>query len=199
MNKIIITINRENGSGGRYIGNLLAERLNIKCYDNELLTRLASITKETEKKLKAEDEIKEKGKMYFAGIETNTKRFEAQSSVIKEIANKESCIIVGRCADYVLKDNPNKISIFIHAPIKSRIERIERRKGETILNVEKQIKKEDKARGNYYNYYTGKNWQDIKGYDLTIDTSKSGLNGAVEIIENYIKIIQKKDKNNIIK
>ncbi len=199
MNKLIITINRENGSGGKYIGNLLAEKLNIKCYDNELLTKLANITNEKEENLKEKDETKEKGKMFFAGIETNTKRFKAQSTIIKELANKESCIIIGRCANYILKDNPNKISIFIHAPIKSRIERIERRKGITILNAEKQIKKEDKARGNYYNYYTGQNWQDIKEYDLTIDTSKTGLNGAVEIIENYIKIVQKNNTKNIIK
>lgn len=145
---------------------------------------------------KKNNETKEKGKMFFAGIETNTKRFKAQSQIIKELANKGSCIIIGRCANYILKDNPNKISIFIHAPLDSRIER---RKGITIVNAENQIKKEDKARGNYYNYYTGQNWQDIKEYDLTIDTSKTGLNGAVEIIENYIKIVQKNNTKNIIK
>ena len=193
MENLIITINRENGSGGRYIGELLAEKLNIKCYNNELLTELSKQTKE--KLEENDDEIKEKGRMYFAGIETNTKRFETQSKIIKDIAKKDSCVIIGRCADFVLKDHQNKISIFIHAPLGSRIERITRRKEKTIINAEKEITKEDKARANYYNYYTGQNWNDIRNYDLTIDTSKTGLDGAVTIIENYIKIRQEKQEN----
>ena len=197
MENLIITINRENGSGGRYIGELLAKKLNIKCYNNELLTKLSKQTKE--KIENNNDEIKEKGRMYFAGIETNTKRFEAQSKIIKDIAQKESCIIIGRCADFILKDYQNKISIFIHAPLGSRIERITRRKGHSIVNAEKEITKEDKARANYYNYYTGQNWIDVRNYDITIDTSKTGLDKAVSILEQYIKIREKNNKENIIK
>ena len=202
MENLIITINRENGSGGRYIGELLAKKLNIKCYNNELLTELSKITKEDQKTLKGKDEIKEKGRMFFAVIETNTKRFETQSKIIKDLSKDKSCIIIGRCADFILKDHPNKISIFLHAPLGSRIERITRRKEKTIINAEKEITKEDKSRANYYNYYTGQNWSDIRSYDLTIDTSKTGLDGAVTIIENYIKIRQEKQENhekNVIK
>ena len=200
MENLIITINRENGSGGRYIGELLAKKLNIKCYNNELLIELAKQT--NEKSEDNNDEIKEKGRMYFAGMETNTKRFETQSKIIKDLSKDKSCIIIGRCADFILKDHPNKISIFLHAPLGSRIERITRRKEKTIINAEKEITKEDKARANYYNYYTGQNWSDIRSYDLTIDTSKTGLDGGVTIIENYIKIRQEKQENhekNVIK
>lgn len=197
MENLIITINRENGSGGRYIGELLAKKLNIKCYNNELLTELLKQTKE--KIEDNNDEIKEKGRMYFAGIETNTKIFNAQSKIIKEIAKKESCVIIGRCADFVLKDHQNKISIFIHAPLGSRIERITRRKEHSIVNAEKEITKEDKARGNYYNYYTGQNWIDVRNYDITIDTSKTGLDGAVLVLEKYIKTRQENNQKNIIK
>ena len=197
MENLIITINRENGSGGRYIGELLAKKLNIKCYNNELLTELSKQTKE--KIEDNNDEIKEKGRMYFAGIETNTKRFEAQSKIIKEIAKKESCVIIGRCADFILKDYQNKISIFLHAPLGSRIERITRRKGHTIVNAEKEITKEDRARAHYYNYYTGQNWTDIRNYDITIDTSKTGLDGAVLVLEKYIKTRQENNQKNIIK
>lgn len=196
-NNLIITINRENGSGGRYIGEKLATSLGIKCYNNELINELANLTGEDPEKLKEKDETKEKGVMYFGGISTNVKRFEAQSKIIKKIANKESCIIIGRCADFILKDYPNKISIFIHAPLGSRIERITRRKKHSVINAEKYIRKEDKARVNYYNFYTGQNWNDIKNYDLSIDTSKTGIDGAVELITNYIKILKdnNKDKN----
>ena len=197
MENLIITINRENGSGGRYIGELLAKKLNIKCYNNELLTELSKQTKE--KIEDNNDEIKEKGRMYFAGIETNTKRFEAQSKIIKKIAQNQSCIIIGRCADFILKDYKNRISIFIHAPLGSRIERITRRKRHSIVNAEKEITKEDRARANYYNYYTGQNWIDARNYDITIDTSKTGLDGAVSIIENHIKTRQENNQKNIIK
>ena len=197
MENLIITINMENGSGGRYIGELLAKKLNSKCYNNELLIELA---KQTNEKIEDNnDEIKEKGRMYFAGIETNTKRFEVQSKIIKDIAQRESCIIIGRCADFILKDYNNRISIFIHAPLGSRIERITRRKGHSIVNAEKEIAKEDKTRANYYNYYTGQSWTDIRNYDITIDTSKTGLDGAVLILEKYIKIRQENSQKNIIK
>ena len=127
-----------------------------------------------------------------------TKLFKEQSKVIKNIADKESCIIIGRCANYILNDYPNKISIFIYAPLGSRIERYSRRNNTDVVKAEKEINKVDRERANYYKFYTNKSWNDMNNYDLCIDTSKVGIDGAVKIIKEFIKLSDSKENRNII-
>ena len=115
--------------------------------------------------------------------------FNYQAKVIKQLAEQESCVLVGRCADFVLKDYPNVVSVFVHAPMDYCIARsLERSSITSEKEMEKFILKTDKFRGDYYHYYTGRTWNDARNYDLCLDSSKLGFEKCVEAIKDYVKI-----------
>ncbi len=194
MKKVIITIGRQYGSGGRQVGMKLAEKLGIKCYNNELLAEAA---KESGLCAEVFEKIEEKpvstflyfqaGKYDQGEMPLNHKVFLAQMQTIKKIAERESCVIVGRCADYVLKDRDDVINVFIHAPLEDRVQRVIERDGVAPGKAEKRVKKVDKERASYYNFYSTKRWGACDSYDICLDSSKFGIDGCAKIIEDLIK------------
>ena len=189
--KYVITIGREYGSGGRFIGKLVAEKLGINFYDSELLIKAAKDSGISEAILKSFDEKKDT--LLGAGIgayrydmSLSQKVFLAEFDAIRKIAETESAVIVGRCADYVLKDYPNKVDIFICASIDDKVSRATKYYGLTTKKAISQIEKIDKRRRSYYNYYTDKNWGKAANYDLCINSS-IGIEESVELICSYVK------------
>lgn len=189
--KYVITIGREYGSGGRFIAKLLAERLGIKYYDDELLSKISEKSGLAEGFIEQYDEKKEN--FFNSGINPLTnevslgcKVFLAQFDAIKSIVDKESCVIVGRCADYILKDYPNLLSVFISAPDKDKVERAITYYNLDPKKAEKIIKKKNKNRKDYYEFYTEKTWGHASSYDICIN-SKIGIEECVNILEAVVK------------
>lgn len=203
----IITISRQYGSGGRLVGRKLAEALGISFYDNELIA-LSAEKSGIAQKYFAEAESVPVGNILLSlstltpaaglnevyGLPLNEKVFLVQSQVIKDLAEKESCVIVGRCADYVLQGYPNCINVFVHAPLKDRVNRVINEYKMPHKNIENMINKTDKRRANYYSYFTNQKWGRIENYELVLDSSKIGIDHAVEVIETYVRL--KRDTNN---
>jgi cytidylate kinase len=186
----VITIGRQYGSGGRFIAQELARELNIKCYDNELLAKASSESGLSEHVFENYDEKKDG---IFSGIIPTSygidmsfgqKVFLAQFETIKRLAQSENCVIVGRCADYVLRDNPNVVNVFITAKIDDRVERAIQYYNLDPKKAKDIILKMDKKRANYYNFYADKKWGKADSYDLTIDSSV-GIKECVEIIKDF--------------
>ena len=203
MSNLIITIGRQCGSGGREIGNRLAEKLNIKCYDKELLTLAAKQSGLCKELFETHDERPTNSFLYslvmdtysmgyttssFLDMPLNHKVFLAQFDTIKKLAEEESCIIVGRCADYALADHPNRTSVFISADMDAKIERISKLYDMTKEKAKDTIIKTDKKRSNYYNYYSNKKWGDVGSYDLCLNSTRLGIEGTLDLILEYIKI-----------
>lgn len=194
MKKFVITIGRSYGSGGRMVGMKIAEDLGIKCYNSELLIEAA---KESGLCHEVFEKIDEKpisaflsfsaGKYDSGEMPLNHKVFLAQMQTIKRIAERESCVIVGRCADYVLKDYDNVINVFIHAPLEDRVQRVIERDNILPGKAEKRVKRIDKERANYYNFYSTKRWGVADSYDICLDSSRFGIDGCAKIIEDLIK------------
>lgn len=208
MNKIY-SIGREFGSGGQQVGEKLAERLGIKLYDKELLQQAAKDSGICKEIFENHDEKPTSSFLYslvmdtysggnfstapFLDMPLNHKVFLAQFDTIKKIAEQESCVIVGRCADYALSDNPDCINIFVHANLQERIKRVSKRNNLTENKAKDLIQKKDKQRASYYNYYTSKKWGDARSYDLTLNTSKLTVDDCVELILSFReKMDQKK-------
>ena len=204
----IYTIGREFGSLGKQVGQDLAKRLGIKFYDKELLQKAAKESGLCEEIFESHDEKPTNSFLYslvmdtytggsystapFLDMPLNHKVFLAQFDAIKKLAEKESCVIVGRCADYALEDDPFAVSVFVKASIDERVKRI---KSLYELNDSKAadlIQKTDKKRASYYNYYSSKKWGDAKSYDLCVDSGLVGIEGAIEVI---LKFIELKEKN----
>lgn len=186
--RIVITIAREYGSGGRYIGKLVAKKLGINLYDKEFIEKMALDTglsteyiKETEQKRNIFDVF---NNGYYSGLSNADELFIKEAKFIKEVANKESCVIVGRCADFILKDNKNVLKIFINSNMKDKINRVVKYYKINKEEAEKEIVKENKLRENHYNYYTEKEWKNPENYDLCINSDSIGINNAVELICN---------------
>lgn len=189
--KYVITIGREYGSGGRFIGKLIAEKLGISFYDDELITKASDLSGISKSCLENYDETKESAFSYAQGLygmdmSLGQKVFLAQFEAIKKIAASESCVIVGRCADYVLRDYPNVVKVFICAPLEDKIQR-----AITYYNLSPSkapgiISKKNKKRKSYYNFYTDKEWGKPSSYDLCVN-SKDGVETAVEAICAYAK------------
>ncbi len=189
--KYVITIGREYGSGGRFLGKLVAEKLGIAFYDNELITKAAEESGLSEVVFHNYDEKRDGFLMSATGIYSydmslGQKVFLAQFDAIKKIAAKDSCVIVGRCADYVLKDNPNLVSIFVCAPMEDKIDRAVKYYGINPNKAQSIIIKTDKKRKSYYNFYTDRDWGKANNYDLCIN-SKCGIEVAVDAVVAYIK------------
>ncbi len=207
----VIVIGRQYGSGGRKIGEELSKKLGIPLYDKTILGMVAEEQEISDQRLREMDEylnghrFKNIGlqlKKVVAGpgylFETNPdgildreKVYEWQSDVIRQLAARGSCIIVGRCADDVLKDHPNLISLFITAPLVIREKRIQdlypNIPREKYMTYVQYINQTDRLRAHYYNYHTGREWGDIRNYDLVVDSSKLGVEKTAEVLENYVK------------
>lgn len=203
--KIVITIAREYGSGGRTIGKMLADKLGVHYYDKELI-KLASEESGINAELfaKADEQVKSKGLFdklthtVYQGELISPKSddflsaqniFNYQAKIIKELAEKETCVIVGRCADFVLKDYDNVLSVFIHAPHEYCMEQAAlKHGGMNAKEIEKLILKTDKQRADYYKYHTGREWTDARNYDLCLDSSKLGFDRCVKEIISYMNV-----------
>lgn len=201
----IYTIGREFGSGGREVGEKLAAKLGIKLYDKELLQQAAKDSGFCEEIFENHDEKPTNSFLYslvmdtysvsgysaapFLDMPLNHKVFLAQFETIKKIAEKESCVIVGRCADYALSDNPDCINVFIHADMDIRIKNVSKNLNITENKARDIINKTDKQRASYYNYYTSKKWGDSKSYNLSLDAGKLGTDNCVEMILNFRELM----------
>jgi cytidylate kinase len=188
---MIITIGRQYGSGGKEIGEKLAAKLGCAFYDSELLSMATEANGMSEAAMRQYDEKPTSSLvygMYMNAISTgdvlplNQKLAFAQFDVIRKVAGEGDCVIVGRCADYVLRDRKDLLSVFLHAPTDSRRQRAIANYGVPPELAEKTLKKQDKKRAEYYNFYTHRTWSAAETYDLTLDTDLLGVDGTVEII-----------------
>lgn len=187
--KVIITIGREFGSEGHEIGRQLAENLGVSMYDRDLLTLAAKKSGIAVETLAGADE-KVANRFLEAYLPTgidqgtlNDRLFRIQSSVILDIAAKESCVIIGRCADYILRDTPNCINVFIYAPFEDRVKIISEKHVMEIEEARKLVKKMDNVRNSYYTYYSDRNWNTKEGKDILLNRSTLGIDGCVDILE----------------
>ena len=186
--KIIITISREYGSGGRYIGKLVAEKLGIKLYDNEFVLKMAEDTGLSAKYIEDNEQkrniLDNFNNGYYYGLNNSDELFIKESELIKEIANKESCVIIGRCADFILKDRKNVLKVFVSSSMDDKIKRATSFYGLDKSKAEKEINRINKLRANHYKYYTEKEWNNPSNYDICINSDAIGIEEAVELISN---------------
>jgi len=201
--KILITIARQFGSGGREIGERVAKILDIPLIDKELIKDAASNGELSEEVIKSADESAANSLLYTLAMGSNVlgttmhfgykmpindKLFILQSDAIKQYASKGSCVIIGRCADYVLRDEPSLFRIFIYGDLDHRKERVKERhpelKSSQIIDV---INKTDKRRASYYNFYTGNKWGKYDNYDMAINSSTFGVEETAELIAASVK------------
>ena len=210
--QFVIVIGRQFGSGGHAIGVKLAEMLGVPLYDKEILAHIAEEQGVTAERLqKMDEDLKgnhllnvglqaQKYRLFNPGLmfETDTsamitrdQAFRWQAEKIKELAAAGSCVIIGRCADVILKDHPGLVSVFVTAPLADREARIARlypdhprENYETHIEF---IQKTDKSRANYYSYHTGREWADIGNYHLCLDSTKLGIDGTAALIADYVK------------
>ena len=200
--KVIITVARQYGSGGREIGERVAELLGIPKYDKELITMAAEKDGFSEAALEKIDETATSSLLYtlamgsnlFAGahvpqmhLPLNDKLFVRQSEVIRSLAEKESCVIIGRCADYVLRNDPNRFSVFVYGDIACRRARVAERhsvKESAALDL---INKTDRRRASYYNFYTGGKWGKYDNYHLAVNSSALGIEGTAQVIAEAVR------------
>ncbi len=188
--KKIITISREFGSGGRSIGKLVAEKLGVSYYDRELIEMLAEETGFSKEYIEQNGEYSPGNSRFsyaFVGRNidgmsiTDYLWFEQQKKIL-EIAEKEPCVIVGRCADYILRERNDVFNVFIHAPVAERAKRIVEVYGETDVAPEKRLREKDRKRAVNYKYYTDEEWGKAKQYHLTLDSSVFGIEGCAQLI-----------------
>lgn len=182
----IITIAREYGSGGRLIAQRVAEKLGIFYYDNEIIDLAARELGFDVDTIRRVSEEKSSSFMYTLSstaftLPLNDQVFAMQSKIIRHIAENDTCIIVSGCADYILEDFDDVLTVFIHAPLESRIKRVKEEYKEEHDDYKKFVMKKDKGRSNYYNYYTTKKWGQLKNFDLTIN-SDFGIEEVADII-----------------
>lgn len=203
MKNIVITISRQYGSGGKTIGAMLAKELGINCYSREIL-RMASEDSGINERLFGMSDEKLKKAGWFRILNrpyegqllppedrdfvSDDNLFNYQAKVIKELAAKESCVIIGRCADYVLKDFSNVVSVFIHADKRFCLERAMERHSMSEKEMQRYIDKTDRYRADFYEYHTGHKWADARNYDLSLNSAKLGFEKCVEEIRSYMKI-----------
>ncbi|MEY8337286.1 cytidylate kinase-like family protein [Lachnospiraceae bacterium 62-35] len=194
---LIITIGRQCGSGGRMIGQKIAERLGIKCYDKELLNLASKHSGLCKELFESHDEKPTSSFLYSLVMDTyslgyttsaytdmpiNHKIFLAQFDTIKKLAEEESCVIVGRCADYALADYPNALTVFITGKEEEKIERLAELNKIPPAKARDMMIKTDKRRASYYNYYSSKRWGEAQSYDLCLNSSAIGMENAVNLI-----------------
>ncbi len=201
--KLIITIGRQYGSGGAEVGKKLGQKLGIDVYDKEILRMTSNESGIKESYFHLADERAGKKLLYKiiqSMVPENTNPslgndivsadnlFRFQSTVIRKLAQEQSCIFIGRCAEHVLDGTENLVRVFISADMDARIERIREKGYYTDDEIEKNIKRIDKERREYHRYYTGKDWESLENYDLILNSAKIGTDGCVKCIKEYLEI-----------
>ena len=193
----VITIGRQFGSGGHIIGKMLAEEMGYLLYDKELLKIQAEKSGIAEKVLETYDETPTNSLLYsivmdvypsmnYVGTSLNQQIYQAQFESIRHAADQGDCVIVGRGADYILRDHPNLVSVFIHADLQKRAERVAHFEKISVDKARDMVVKADKKRANFYNFQTEKKWGAASGYMLSIDSGEVGLKGAVALIREFV-------------
>lgn len=202
MKKFALTIARQYGSGGREIGLTVAEMLGVKAYGRELINIAARESGMSEEILNIADERQPSSLLYTLAmgstafgmpnirydIPINDKLFSVQSDIIRKTADNESAVFIGRCADYVLREDYPTFRVFIYAPLEKRIQRISERNSVSASEAKSLVDKTDKRRANYYNFYTGGKWGRFDNYDLLIDSTILGVEGTARLIADAAKI-----------
>ena len=196
LNKhMVITISREYGSGGRYVGRLVADKLGIKLYDKDFIEKLAAKTGlsgeyiENNEQKRNSLEIFNSG--YYSGLNNSDELFIKESELIKEVAEQESCVIIGRCADFILKDRNDVIKVFIYSSSENKLKRVTEIYGIEKSRAEKEIKRINKLRANHYKYYTEKEWNNNSNYDICINSDDLGVEKTADLI---CKMVEEKEK-----
>lgn len=199
MENFVITVGRQFGSCGKEIGHALAERLHIAFYDKELIALASKESGLCQEFFEKADERNSGnllqafaagftfGPFQYNDFLSNDKLFQIQSDVIRKVANEHSCVIVGRCADYILRDNKRCINVFIHADMDTRVKTVMNRQHISEQEARELVRKMDKTRPNYYNFYSDKEWGVAASYHLSVDSSLLGVQGTVDFIEEFVK------------
>jgi CMP/dCMP kinase len=198
----VITINRQLGSGGAYIGQQLAKKLDIFYADREIIDQAAKQLSMLAEDLESQDEkVSSFWKSYLKSfafgtpdvylppkviIPTDRELFKTETGIIKHIVNERSVVIIGRCGCHILRDHPNRVSLYLHADMAFRRDRIQKTNNVSVEAAEKMILQSDKERPLYYHTFTGKEWSDARQYDISINTGKIGLDQSVEFIMKYL-------------
>ena len=192
---VVITVSREYGSGGRYIGRLIADILGIKLYDKDFIIKLAKETGLSEAYIESNEQKRDALSLlnngYYAGLNNSDELFLKESELIKQIADKESCVIIGRCADFILKDRDDVIKVFIYSDMEDKIKRTTEIYGLSKDKAKKEINRINKLRANHYKYYTEKEWSNHENYDICINSDTLGVEKSAELI---CKMIEEKEK-----
>ena len=198
MDKIIVTINRQFCSGGNSIGKKLSEKLEVPYYDKELVNLAAKKAGYAEATFEKVDEVATNSLLYslIMGVHNSTqtgilpdndKLFTIQADIIRKAAQEGSCVVLGRCSNYILREEKPLVKIFLKADMDFRKERYEQLYGTPEKGtIEELLDKKDKKRASYFKFYTGHRWEDIDNYDLVINTAKIGLDNTVDTIIDYI-------------
>lgn len=198
---IVITLTREYGSGGRYIGKLVAQKLGIKLYDKEFIIEVAEKTGLSEQYIKENEQKRNSldilNNGYYSDLSNSDELFVKESQLIKEVSDREPCIIVGRCADQILKENKNVLKVFIYSDMKNKIDRAVKYYGMDKKKAEKEIIRIDKLRENHYKYYTDKKWKDFSNYDICINSDKVGVEKAADLIVEMAKDLESISSQNV--
>lgn len=193
-NKIIMTIGREFGAEGHEIGKELAERLKIPMYDKDILILAAKESGISVDTLAGADEVVANRFLSaympqsLDNYTLNDKLFKVQSKVIRDISEKGSCVIIGRLGDYILKDHPDCIKVFIYAPFDKRVQIISEKRGIRMSAAKKIVKQMDRTRNEYYNYYSKGKWNHKEGKDILLNRDTFGIQGCVNILENIARL-----------
>ena len=190
-NGIVITIAREYGSGGRYIGKLVAEKLGIKLYDKNIIEKMSEETGLSEEYIKDNEQkrtiLDNFNNGYYAGLNNSDELFIQESNLIKDLADKESCVIVGRCADFILKDKRNVLKIFVSSSMENKIKRATEFYHMDKEKAEKEIARINKLRANHYEYYTERRWENPSNYDICVNSDSIGIDNVVDLICSIVE------------
>ena len=205
MKKKIVTISRQYGSGGRYIGENLAKAMGVPCYDEKLIDMVAKESGFAQSFV-AEKGERMTGSLLFNiasslslannvfstnnGVTLQDEIYFTQNRIIKELADKGPCVIVGRCADYILREREDCLNVFIFADNESKIERAEKYFNITREEAPAVLKKKDKARANHYKYYTDQEWGMASNYDLCLNSGLIGIEGCVKAIQQVLELTE---------
>ena len=193
--QMVITVSREFGSGGRYVGRLIADKLGIKLYDKDFIEKVALETGYSEEYIENNEQkrniLASLNNGYYAGLNDADELFIKESELIKKVANEESCVIVGRCSDFILKDNPNVIKVFVYSNMEDKIKRATEFYGMDKSKAEKEITRIDKLRANHYKYYTERDWKNPLNYDICVNSDVLGVEKVADLI---CEMVMEKEK-----
>ncbi len=204
MANMVITIARQYGASGRFTGEILSELMGIPCYDRELITMSAAKSGYNEDVVESYDEKAQSSLLYTLAVGSvdygtpvplayhmpmSDKLYIMQSNIIRELADKSPCIIVGRCADHVLNEHEKRVAVFLKAELSVRAERVAERHNISLSEAQDMCVKTDRRRASYYSHYTGQKWGRSDLYDLMIDTTRITARSAALVIKQYVESI----------